>query len=211
MEATIIRLPRSLEEDELRQIPGSWDDYLHLLERADVKAPTLTIQFLNDEIIMSQATDTHEELIANLIVLLKLAFRSQRQYRVLGSSVKIMVPDHEGDFNADVSVVNGPSEYGTTAKGEITKVRIKNPEIVVEVLSKSTRKFDKGEKLDYYKRILTIKHILLIDQNKPAASVYSRTETPDEWLNHDYWSLNETVRLGEIELPMREIYGQPAE
>lgn len=210
MEATIIRLPRSLEEGELRQIPATWEEYLHLLDRADLKAPTLTIQFLNNEIIMSQATDTHEELIANLIVLLKLGFRSQRNYRILGSSVKIVIPDHEGDFNADVSVVNGPSDYGLTAKGEITKVRIKNPEIVVEVLSKSTRKFDRGEKLYHYKLIPTIKHILFVDQDKPFASVFSRTDNPDEWLNHDYWSLDSVVKLGEIELPMREIYGETA-
>jgi|GEM_PF-4272799 len=53
MEATIIRLPRALEEDELRQVPATWEEYLNLLNRADVKAPTLTIQFLNNEVIMS--------------------------------------------------------------------------------------------------------------------------------------------------------------
>lgn len=211
MEATAIRLPRSLEADELRQIPATWEEYLHLLDRADVKAPTLTIQYLNNEIIMSQATDIHEEMVINIALLLKLALRSNRHYRVLGSSVKIMVPDHEGDFNADVSVVNGPSEYGTTAKGELTKMRIKNPEIVVEVLSKSTRKFDKGEKLDYYKRIPSLNHVLLVDQDKPFASVYSRTDVPDEWLNHDYRSLDAVVKLGDLEMPMRDIYGELAQ
>jgi len=120
-----------------------------------------------------------------------------------------MIPDHQGDFNADISVVKLPYQYGTTAKGEISKMRIKNPEIVVEVLSKSTRKFDNGEKLQHYKLITALNHILFVGQDKPYASVYSRTETPDTWLNHDYWSLDEVVRLGEIELPMREIYNVP--
>lgn len=206
MEATALKLPDWVEEDELVRVPATWDEYLDLLNEADQTNPTLTIQFLNNEVIMSQATDVHEELVSTISWLLKTTLRTQRNYRVLGSNVHIVVPGRKGDFNADVSVVNGPSDYGTTDKGELTKMRIKNPEIVVEILSKSTRKFDEGEKLAYYKLIPSLKYVLLIDQEKPFVSVYSRTENPDEWLNHDYWSLDSMVRLGEIELPMRDIY-----
>ena len=207
METIAVKLPESVEEDELVRLPATWEEYLDLLDEADQTNPTLTIQFLNNEVIMSQATDIHEELVITVALLLKLALRSQSQYRVLGSSVKMVIPDHQGDFNADVSVVNGPSEYGMTQKGRENKTRIKNPEIIVEILSKSTRKFDEGEKLAYYKLIPSLKHILLVDQNKPFASVYSRTDAPNEWLNHDYWTLDAIVRLGDLELPMREIYG----
>lgn len=207
METIAVKLPESVEEDELVRLPATWEEYLDLLDEADQTNPTLTIQFLNNEVIMSQATDIHEELVITVALLLKLALRSQSQYRVLGSSVKIVIPDHQGDFNADVSVVNGPSEYGMTQKGRENKTRIKNPEIIVEILSKSTRKFDEGEKLAYYKLIPSLKHILLVDQNKPFVSVYSRTDAPNEWLNHDYWTLDAVVRLGDLELPMREIYG----
>ena len=207
MDAVAVKLPESVEEDELVRLPATWEEYLDLLDEADQTNPTLTIQFLNNEVIMSQATDIHEELVITVALLLKLALRSQSQYRVLGSGVKIVIPDHQGDFNADVSVVNGPSEYGMTQKGRENKTRIKNPEIIVKILSKSTRKFDEGEKLAYYKLIPSLKHILLVDQNKPFASVYSRTDAPNEWLNHDYWTLDAIVRLGDLELPMREIYG----
>lgn len=208
MQATAIKLPKDLHEANLLRIPASWDDYLELLTEADQTHPTLTIQYLNNEIIMSQASAIHEELVINIGWLLKSAFRSQRQYHVLGSSIKIVIPDHKGDFNADVSVVNGTFEYGASPKGKPTNVRITNPEIVVEVLSKSTRKFDEGPKLAQYKRITTLKYILLVDQDEPYVSVYSRTETPGQWLNQDYWSLDETVRFGEVELPMQEIYNK---
>ncbi|TAE31608.1 MAG: Uma2 family endonuclease [Cytophagales bacterium] len=206
MQATALKLPENLHEDELFWMPGTWDDYLEILDEADQTAPTLTIQFLNNEIIMSQASAPHEELVMTIGWLLKTALLSQRQYRVLGSSIKIMIPDHDGDFNADVSVVKAPIEYGTTPAGKLTNMRIANPEIVVEVLSKSTRKFDEIEKSAYYKRISSLQHILLVDQYKPYASVFSRTETPGQWLNQDYWSLDDVVRLGGIELPMRDIY-----
>lgn len=211
MEVIALKLPEDIEEDELIRLPATWDEYVDILDEADRTHPTLTIQFLNNEVIMSQATALHEEIVATIIWLLKTAFHTQRQYRVLGSSIKIVIPDRKGDFNADVSVVNGPIEYGTTSSGKKTEMRITNPEMVVEVLSKSTRRFDETEKLAYYKRIPSLKYILLVDQEEPIVSVFSRTDTPGQWLNQDYWSLGEIVRLGEIELPMREIYSEPAQ
>lgn len=201
MEAVLLKLPDALEEDELLRLPATWKEYLDLLETT-----SQTIQFLDGELIMSQATRRHESLVAVLITLLSRGFFDKSEYDVLGSNVKIVIPDREGDVNADLSVVKEPVEYGTMPNGQLTDMRIKNPEIVVEVLSKSTRKFDLEEKLSYYKLIPSLQHILFVDQYRPFASVYARTPVPDEWLNHDYRTLDAVVRLGDITLPMEEIY-----
>ena len=203
MEAISLKLPDSLEEDELLRLPATWEEYLELTEES-----VHTVQFLNEEIIVSQATDIHEELVGTLIWLFKNAFINQPGYRVLSSNVKIAISEQQNDFNADLSVVHGPSEYALTPGGRISKARIKNPEIVVEVLSKSTRKFDMTEKITYYKLIPSLQYILFVDQYRPFASVYSRTGVPDEWLNHDYRTINSVVRLGELELPMEAIYSR---
>lgn len=201
MEAVSFKMPDTLEEDELLRLPATWEEYLTLVDET-----SHTIQFLNDEIIMSQATDIHEELIGTLIWLFKNAFLNQSECRVLGSNVKIAIHEQQSDFNADMSVVRGPSEYALTPGGRVSKARIKNPEIVVEVLSKSTRKFDMTEKITYYKLIPSLQYILFVDQYRPFASVYSRTGVPDEWLNHDYRTLDSVVRMGDLELPMVDIY-----
>jgi Uma2 family endonuclease len=206
MEAVALKLPEFLEEDELVRLPASWEEYFDVLDEADRLAPTLTIQFLDNEIIMSQATDDHELIVGWLITLFNNALVDQPAYRVLGSNVKIVIPERVGDFNADLSVVRGASDYGLTPAGRVTKMRIKNPEIVVEVLSKSTRKFDLEEKLTTYKLIPSLQHILFVDQTKPFASVYTRTGRPDEWLNQDYRSLNGLVQIGDVQLPMQDIY-----
>lgn len=195
-----MKLPDSLGEDELLRLPATWEEYAGLVE----DAPYI-IQFLNGEIIVSQATDNHETLVATLIWLFNNVYMEQPDYRVMGSNVKIWIPNTDSDLNADLSIVRGPSEYGTTPKGN-PSAQIKNPEIIVEVLSKSTRKFDQGEKMNYYKLIPSLQHILFVDQLQPFVSVYSRTNVPDEWLNHDYRSVESTVRLGTLELPMSAIY-----
>ncbi|AQG80943.1 Uma2 family endonuclease [Spirosoma montaniterrae] len=206
MEATVVNVPaitHDLAEDELLRMPATWDDYFQVLDEAD---STVTVQFLDGEIIMSQASRAHESLVIVLGTLLSMHFIGKPAYDVLGSNVKIVIPNRAGDVNADVSVVKEPVLYGETPNGNVSDMRIKNPEIVVEVLSKSTRKFDLEEKLSYYKLIPSLQYILFVDQYRPFASVYARTPVPDEWLNHDYRTLDAVVRMGDVELPMTHIY-----
>ncbi|GAB3706633.1 hypothetical protein GCM10027592_40290 [Spirosoma flavus] len=201
MEAVMLNLPDTLEEDELLRMPATWEEYVGVVDSVPY-----TVQFLNSEIIMSQASRRHESLVIILGMLLSNHFFNKDGYDVLGSNIKIVIPNQDGDVNADISVVKVPVDYGTTLGGRITEMRIKNPEIVVEVLSKSTRKFDMEEKLSYYKLIPSLQHILFVDQYRPFASVYTRTNVPDEWLNHDYRTLESVVHLGDLALPMETIY-----
>ncbi len=201
MQATALKVPDSLEDDELLRLPATWEEYLDVIDNVPY-----TVQFLNDEIIMSQASADHETLVAVIIWLLNNHYINLPDYRVLGSNVMITLPNEQADFNADISVVKVPVTYGTTPGGKPSTMRIENPVIVVAVLSKSTRMFDQGEKMNYYKLIPSLQHIVFIDQLQPFASVYSRTNVPDEWLNHDYRTLESTVRLGTLALPMSDIY-----
>ena len=141
-----------------------------------------------------------------MITLFNKLLDDQPDYRVLGSSVKICIAEGEAEFNADLSVVRGPSEYVTLPSGRVSTVRIKNPEVVVEVLSKSTKAYDQSDKLDQYRLIPSLQHILFVSQEAVFARVYSRTNQPDQWVDTDYRSINSTVRLGVWALPMHKIY-----
>ncbi len=207
MEAVAVarKLPETLaelEDGEILRIPATWDEYLDLLETTPY-----TIQFLEDEIIiMSQATVTHEQLVARLCKLLANYFDELDDYRVLSSNIKIMIPNRRGDFNADVSVVRGAAEYGPTSKGGESTVRLKNPEIVVEILSKGTRKFDLNEKLMAYQTIPALQHIVFIDQQAIRATVYSRTDQPGQWLMTHREALTDTLPIGNFSLALADVY-----
>ncbi len=208
MEAVAVapKLPETLDELEdgdILRIPATWDEYLDLLETTPYN-----IQFLDDEIIiMSQATDTHEQLVARLCKLFAIYFDDlETSHRVLGSNVKIVIPDQKGDFNADLSVVRGKSEYGPTKWGRDSSVRIKNPEIVVEILSKGTRKFDLDEKLTAYQTIPSLQHIVFIDQQTVSGTVYSRTDQPGQWLMTHREALTDTLPIGDFDLSLADVY-----
>lgn len=206
MEAVALKIPMTLQErdeapDQIR-VSATWEEYLELAEIVPYN-----IDYIDGELIaMGQATDTHEQLVIQLGTLFNILLDDQPDYRVLGSNVKICVEEGRSDFNADLSVVKGPSVYAMLPSRRLSTVRIKNPEIVVEVLSKSTKAYDQSDKLDQYRLISSLKHILFVSQDEVFVRSYSRTEKPAEWLDADYRSLDDTVRLGELTLPLRSIY-----
>jgi Uma2 family endonuclease len=49
-----------------------------------------------------------------------------------------------------------------------------DPIIVVEVLSKSTESYDRGDKFYKYRQIKSLQEYILIDQAKPQIEIYKR-------------------------------------
>ena len=81
------------------------------------------------------------------------------------------------------------------------------PVVVLEVLSKSTRRVDLTEKLDAYLSIPSLRVYLLVEQREPAVEVY-RWQNGGIWDKEYYVSVGDVVPLPEIEagLALGEIY-----
>ena len=84
---------------------------------------------------------------------------------------------------------------------------ITNPLVVVEVLSKSTRKYDKGDKFLLYKKCASLREYVTIEQQKPhIESWYRLTETA--WDNTFQDNLAQTFTLRSIDaaISLSDIY-----
>ncbi len=84
-------------------------------------------------------------------------------------------------FVEAVKVVSGtatmyPDVVVTCATGSGRSDVVPEPEIVVEVLSRSTQGFDRGPKLDAYQQIASLKQYVLIAQEQIRVSVYERDD-----------------------------------
>jgi Uma2 family endonuclease len=84
-------------------------------------------------------------------------------------------------FALTVKVVSGfatlyPDVVVTRAPGSGQSDIVPEPEIVVEVLARSTQGFDRGPKLDTYQQIPSLKQYVLIAQDQVRISVYEREE-----------------------------------
>src|SRR5206468_3018091 len=80
------------------------------------------------------------------------------------------------------------------------------PAVIIEVLSRGTRRIDEGEKKDAYMTISSLSVYLLVEQDTPAVVVFRRTEKG--FTREVYEGLEAVIPLAEIEaeLPLAEIY-----
>jgi len=84
---------------------------------------------------------------------------------------------------ADVSMVCGPIEYDPE---DIARTTITNPVLIVEILSVTTEKGDRGNKWMHYQRIPSLQEYVLVSQD-PRIEIYRRA-TPDTW---EYFEVRE--------------------
>ncbi|QDT17537.1 Uma2 family endonuclease [Alienimonas californiensis] len=91
---------------------------------------------------------------------------------VFNSDMRIHCPDGR-DTYPDLSVCCGEPDY-FRYRGTDT---LRNPEAIVEVLSKSTADEDRGPKFASYRQIPSLREYLLLAYTHRAAERYVRTET----------------------------------
>lgn len=178
-----------------RRVHHSYEDYLQLLRQNEAK-----FEFCDGEIFaMAGGTLTHGELgsVMNAVLRNKLAGTC----RVFSSDVKVRIEATDLSTFPDVSVVCG--EQQTAA---IDKNALVNPSILVEVTSRTTEDYDRGEKLSHYKQIPSLRAVLFVSHRRKQITLVSRVA--DGWTVRECRS-GEQVVLGEPELSFEvdDVYG----
>lgn len=125
---------------------------------------------------MSGGTPEHARLSAVISRILDAALDGSR-CTVYSSDLRVCVRKTGLRTYPDVTVVCGPLESDPEDENGAT-----NPIVIVEVASKSTEKYDRGEKLDNYKQIRSLKEYVLVSQRERAIEVFRRTS--GGWTNH---------------------------
>jgi Uma2 family endonuclease len=79
--------------------------------------------------------------------------------------------------------------------------------VIVEILSDSTRDYDRSRKFQYYRELASLREYLTIEQDSPRVERWAR-QPEGGWLLTEFKDLEQTVHLASIdcELPLREIY-----
>ena len=182
---------------------ASFEEFWDLLEAAEYR-----VDYFNQEIIasMSYESEDHSTLTTRLSHLLQQLFWGNPDFKVHNSNRPICIPACEhAVFNPDGSVVAQPAdlyEYRPGMNAEQT------PVLLFEVLSKSTRSFDFGDKLPCYKRIPSLRHILYLEAQQPEVIVFERLEDTGQWLETTLRSLDDSFVVQGQALTLREVYGE---
>jgi Uma2 family endonuclease len=91
--------------------------------------------------------------------------------RVYGSDLRVRVLATGLATYPDITVVCGPLVRDPESPETVT-----NPKVVVEVTSKGTEDYDRGERLEHYKRIPSLDAALLVSHREPKIDLWHRTE-----------------------------------
>lgn len=147
--------------------------------------------------MMTGATRRHDRVVVNLLVGLsnRLGDGPCVPFTADGA-----VETRPGQIRRpDVGVDCGPTDPNARIASE--------PTVVFEVLSPSTRDFDRLRKIDEYKSMPFLRHIVLLEQDRPHATLWSRIGRAD-WDEATVAGITATVGLPGIgiELPMPDIY-----
>ena len=138
--------------------------------------------------MMTGASQAHDQVVVNII-------------RELGNQLRggpcrpttddLAVRVSTGNVRRpDVAVECG----GQGSRREFT---VREPRVVIEVLSPSTMTFDRIRKLPEYQAIATVSHILLVDTEAPRIDVMSR-HADGRWVQTKYDGLDARIELPTI-------------
>jgi Uma2 family endonuclease len=173
----------------------SVDDYLAGELRSAVKH-----EYLGGSVhAMAGARNVHNVIAGNVFAALHNRLRGKK-CRPFNSDTKIRVrlPTQWRFYYPDASVVCRPNPPDDSFQDE--------PAVIVEVLSRATRRIDGGEKRDAYLTIPSLSAYVMLEQDAAAAVVFRRTE--QGFVREVYAGRDAVIGLPEIdcELPLADVY-----
>ncbi|MCU0448390.1 MAG: Uma2 family endonuclease [Bernardetiaceae bacterium] len=147
------------------------------------------------------ATENHDDIISNLFALLVELARHNRSFKVYSQGTQVYIPLTGKTRIPDVLVV----EKSRHQRDELH--RVLSPQVVVEVLSKSTQAKDKLDKLEEYQSLPSLQQYVLIWQDQPLAVVHTRLGE-DLWQQQILKGLDKLIDLNSLDLrlPLAEVY-----
>lgn len=165
------------------------EEYLKLEEAADYKS-----EYIDGQIIpMAGGSTNHNRIAGNFYAALNFAFR-QQDYEVFMGDVRLWIPKRRIYTYPDVMIVAGEPEYFNNRTDTIT-----NPQVIVEVLSQSTKGYDRQDKFEAYRTIATFQEYLLVAQTRIHVEQFSKTGKK-QWTLSEYDEEDEAISLASVPL-----------
>lgn len=172
-------------------------EYLELEEKASYRS-----EYFEGEIFaMSGGSTNHNRIMVSVAMMLATEFE-EKPCEVFSADVRLLVQANGLYTYPDVIVVCSPIEYVEGRSDTIT-----NPIVIIEVLSKSTCDYDRGQKFERYRELASLQDYILIEQERVYIEHYHKLET-GRWVLTLFNNPATILSLTSIEvsLPVSRIY-----
>lgn len=167
---------------------------------AERQAATRSEYFGGQIYAMAGASREHVAIAANLTYLFVGQFKG-RPCSTFTSDMRLKVSETGLYTYPDVMALCGEPVFEDNEADTLT-----NPAVIIEVLSDSTERYDRGDKFAHYRRLASLHDYVLVSQHRPRLEHYTRQG--EDWVLREIDGLSGVLRLPEIgcELPLADIY-----
>lgn len=150
---------------------------------------------------MSGAKITHNRIARNAFSSI-IQFLKGKSCEPFNSDQRIYIEKNTLFTYPDISIFC--NDIITLNNDEINAV---NPDILIEVLSRSTKNYDRGEKFKLYRDIPTLKEYVLIDSETIHVEIFAINQD-GYWELREYKNINDTLAVHtiQLQLALQEIY-----
>ncbi len=174
------------------------EEYYELIQTAEGR-----LEYWDGELFdMGGASEAHYEIEGNFLACLKVPLMT-RGCRAFTSNTAIKVPSLPPFRFGDFSALCGRASFEKIGGVDV----LTNPALIVEVLSKSTEAYDRGDKFSHYKSIPNFCEYLLVAQHRPHVSHFIK-QSDGSWSYYEYNSLEDAVTLASVgvQVKLQDIY-----
>ena len=173
------------------------EDYLAAEEVAEFKSE----YYAGEVFPMAGGTINHNRIAGNIHFALKLALKG-KPFEVFIGDIKLRTPNIESFTYPDIIVIKGQPDYWQERRDTVC-----NAQMLVEVLSESTKDYDRGGKFEIYRHLPGLQDYILVSQDKVHVEHFVK-QAPHQWLLTEYSSLAETLTIAQLgeTLAISDIY-----
>jgi Uma2 family endonuclease len=171
------------------------EEYLEFEHHSDIKH-----EYIDGEVYaMAGTTKAHNTISLNLAILFREKLKNSNCQTFM-ADIKVNISNQKRFFYPDIVVTCDDND-------DVNAYDIKFPKVIVEVLSESTEKFDRGKKFQYYRTIPSLQEYILISSQEYLIECFRRTKN-DLWTLQTYEGLDTIFRIASfaIDAPLSEIY-----
>ncbi|MBW4535385.1 MAG: Uma2 family endonuclease [Pleurocapsa minor HA4230-MV1] len=146
--------------------------------------------------LMTGGTPNHNRICRNLLIALELAFKEQ-PYETFVTDQRLWIPERNLYTYPDIMVLEKPIQLQESRTDTVM-----NPCLIAEVLSKSTKDYDRSEKFLAYRTIETFQEYLLVNQYQIQVEHCLKTAA-NQWLLSEYTDPQVILNLNSVGLKLK--------
>ena len=178
----------------------SEEEYLERELLAEIKS-----EYHNGKIVaMAGAQPEHNQIVSNLQGELYICLRDSN-CTLYPSDMLVHLPECTKYFFPDLTITCEELVFAQKNRNGL-KV-LTNPQIVIEVSSKSTEGYDLGEKMKCYLKLKSLKEYIIVSTKQKLIIIYTKNKK-GEIRTKIYDENDKEVKIGDCKVPIDRIYAK---